>query len=65
MDRCGKCGKEIRFIKRKGDKSLIVNKNSVYFIPDLSGDRYFINAGVMRRGTVAADGLKGYTLHNC
>lgn len=62
---CYKCGQEIRFIKRAEMKPLIVNRNSVYFIPDSSGDKYFIHDGVMRRGRVAADGLRGYTLHSC
>ena len=65
MAKCDNCGKEIRFINRKGDKALKVNMYSVYFVPDLMGDTYFINGAVLRRGRVAQDGLVGYTLHNC
>jgi hypothetical protein len=65
MAKCYICGQEITFIKRSGKKPLIVNKNPVYFVPDSSGDRYFIHDGVMRRGRATADGLRGYTLHGC
>ncbi|WFA10367.1 hypothetical protein [Tissierella sp. Yu-01] len=65
MDRCSRCGREIGFIKRKDKKPLVVNKNPSHFIPDKSGDMYFIYDGEMRKGRIAQDGLRGYTLHNC
>lgn len=65
MDKCTKCGKEIRFIKREGDKAIVVDKQPVYFVPDNLGVELFIHSGASRRGTRASDGLKGYTLHVC
>lgn len=67
MARCSKCGKEIRFIKVKGSKSLIVNSNSVYFLPDTDGNGkvYVMTNGKMRTGQPAPDGIKGFTLHDC
>lgn len=65
MDVCIKCGKEIRYIRRAGMKSLIVEKRTVFFVPDTSGDMYFIHGGVMRKGSFSPDGLKGSILHNC
>ena len=62
---CGRCGRAINFIKGAGSKSLVVNKNPVSFIPDSYGDRYFIYNGVMRKGRIASDGLKGHTIHKC
>ena len=63
--KCDICGKEIRFIKRTGDKALVVNSKSFYFLPDDKGDVYVMNNGSMRRGNIAPDGLKGFTLHKC
>ena len=65
MDICGRCGKEIRFIRRKGMKSLVVEKKTVFFVPDSYGEVQVISNGVMRRGTIVSDGLKGSILHNC
>ena len=65
MDKCNKCGKEIRFMRREGKKALVVDKHPVYFVPDSYGTELFIQSGVMRRGTRTLDGLKGYTLHAC
>lgn len=65
MDICNRCGKEIRFIRRAGKKAMVVEKKSVYFVPDTSGDMYFIHNGVMRRGSTSQDGLKGSILHSC
>ena len=67
LNRCQHCNKAIRFIRRKsvGLKALIVDYNPVYFVPDSSGDIYVIHNRVMRRGTIAPDGLQGYILHNC
>lgn len=65
MARCSKCDKEIRFIKVKGSKSLIVNSNSVYFLPDDNGRVYVMTNGKMRTGQPAFDGIKGFTLHDC
>ena len=65
MSKCSKCGREIGFIKRKGMTPLVVNPNSYYFVPDSTGDTFFIYDGEMRRGRRSSDGLKGYVLHNC
>lgn len=65
MDICDRCGREIRFIRRKGKKAMVVEKRSVFFIPDSSGELYFIHDGVMRRGSFSQDGLKGSILHSC
>lgn len=65
MDRCDRCGKEIRFIRRTGMKAMVVEKKSVFFVPDSYGDMYFIHDGVMRRGSTSPDGLKGSILHSC
>lgn len=65
MPLCSKCGKGIRFIKRTGAKALMVNDNPVYFIPNEDGIYYVQTNGTMRRGNVASDGIKGFTLHEC
>lgn len=65
MDICKKCGKRIKFIRRKGSDMLIVNSSPIFFIPDSHG-RVFVDAkGQMRTGTIVSDGIKGYTLHDC
>ena len=65
VDRCSKCGKGIRFIKRTGSKALMVNKSSLYFIPDDSGELFITTNGELRRGIKTQDGLKGFILHEC
>lgn len=65
MARCSKCDKEIRFIKVKGSNTLIVNTNSVYFLPDNNGRLFVMTNGKMRTGKVAQDGIIGFTLHDC
>lgn len=65
MARCTKCGKEIRFIKVKGSKALVVNKRAICFLPDDNGKVYVMTNGKMRTGYVADDGIIGYTLHEC
>lgn len=65
MARCSKCDKEIRFIKVKGSKSLVVNNSSVYFLPDDNGKVYVMSNGKMRTGQAASDGIIGFTLHDC
>lgn len=65
MTICQYCGKDIRFINRKGKKPIMVEKAAVYFLPDDSGKEYFVQSGTIRKGTRARDGLKGYKLHVC
>lgn len=43
----------------------MVNDNPVYFIPNEDGIYYVQTNGTMRRGNVASDGIKGFTLHEC
>ena len=65
MTICQYCGKDIRFINRKGKKAIMVEKAAVYFLPDDSGNEYFVQSGTIRKGIRARDGLKGYKLHVC
>lgn len=65
MNRCDRCGKEVRFIRRKGMRAMVVEKRTVFFVPDSSGEVYVISNGVMRRGRITQDGLKGSILHSC
>lgn len=66
IDKCDKCGKRIRFIRRAGLKALKVNSDSSFFIPDDNGGEVFITTkGETRRGFKAQDGIKGFKLHEC
>lgn len=66
MPVCGKCGKEIRFIRRAGKKALMVNPNPTFIIPDEnSNQEYVLTNGEMRKGRPALDGLKGFVFHQC
>jgi hypothetical protein len=66
LAKCSICGKSIRFIKRKGEKALIVNANPIFFIPDNTSDKeYVLTNGDIRKGRTAEDGLRGFTLHMC
>ena len=66
MPVCGRCGREIRFIRRAGRKALMVNTNPTFIIPDeKSAEEYVLTNGEMRKGRPALDGLKGFTLHQC
>ncbi len=63
---CGRCGKEIRFIRRTGKKALMVNAQARYFIPDEKGrQEYILSNGTSRKGNSADDGLRGFILHQC
>lgn len=65
MDKCDKCGRKIRFIGVKGDKPLIVDAKSFYFIPYAWGENFITTSGDTRRGVKARDGITGYSLHKC
>lgn len=62
---CDRCGKAIRFIKREGDKALVVNATPGYYVPHPFGDRFVTVNGEIRRGAKVHDGILGYTLHKC
>lgn len=66
MPECGICGRKIKFVKRAGEKALIVNPRAVFIVPDDSSRyEYVLTNGKMRRGRVVADGLKAFVLHQC
>lgn len=65
MKRCYRCYKEVRFIRRKKGRPIMVNANPVFFIPDDSGNSYMTSDGQFWRGRPASDGRIGFVIHNC
>lgn len=63
--KCDKCGKKIRFIKRDGAKSLVVNATSSFYVPHPFGEQFVMTNGDLRHGVKVPDGILGYTLHKC
>ena len=67
MCRCYQCNREIRFVKRKGEKAIPVEPQRYYFVPceKNEGDVFLSQTGVTRHGNLASDGLPGYKWHKC
>lgn len=53
---CRACGKPIMFLKTKKGKSMPVDAESLYFVPDLNGENmYVLPDGDVIRGCAAKD----------
>lgn len=62
---CSECGQPVRFIKRRGQKALIVESRPVWFIPATAGETFVTDDGGMATGRRAEDGRRGWKLHKC
>lgn len=64
---CTFCGKEIRWIRRKGTvKAIPCEARCITFVPDPYGQHIFIDMeGNTRRGRETSDGLIGFYRHAC
>lgn len=64
---CYQCKELIKFVKKKGGKSIRVEPQSCYFLPATEGhgEKFISPNGTVRYGTPASDGLVGYREHDC
>ena len=71
MSKCYFCGDQIDFIKTNNRDSegkkiiLTVVAGAKYFLPDADGISFYNKNGILRKGKLTQDGIRGWYPHNC